>query len=317
MEQIINNPGLEDVGENIFMFLSMKDLAKCQVVCRSFHGFLEKPMFWLKKWIQRGLSKKNQKDWIATIDETKDKELMKIVLLYLKKILKKRDFIDVPCFIDKRRRSMRFLQRNQKSLEKRYHQAFEDKDQGSLQILAPLVKNANAPFPSGSSSFPEHFAGWRPTQIAAFWNWPQILKILAPLSDNLNDTNTGVTSMFLAAAKGRTEIVKVLAPLLANPNTPDDENFTPFGIAASNGHLDVVRILAPFVDDINASQNPEGVAPIFYAIWKRQSELVKLLANLSKNLPTPLYGSLTPIGLAELLGADEIVTILKTVEEAN
>ena len=123
--------------------------------------------------------------------------------------------------------------------------------------------------------------------------------------------------MFLAAAKGRTEIVKVLAPLLANPNTPDDENFTPFGIAASNGHLDVVRILAPFVDDINASQNPEGVAPIFYAIWKRQSELVKLLANLSKNLPTPLYGSLTPIGFAEQLGADEIVAILKTVEEAN
>ena len=98
--------------------------------------------------------------------------------------------------------------------------------------------------------------------------------------------------MFLAAAKGRTEIVKVLAPLLANPNTPSDDNFTPFGIAASNGHLDVVRILAPFVDDINASQNPEGVAPIFYAIWKRQSELVKLLANLSKNLPTLLvYGS--------------------------
>ena len=94
-------------------------------------------------------------------------------------------------------------------------------------------------------------------------------------------------------------------------------NFTPFGIAASNGHLDVVRILAPFVDDINVSQNPTGVAPIFYAIWKRQSELVKLLANLSKNLPTPLYGSLTPIGFAEQLGADEIVAILKTVEEAN
>ena len=94
--------------------------------------------------------------------------------------------------------------------------------------------------------------------------------------------------MFDAVSRGHAEIVEVLAPLLANPNTPDDENFTPFGIAASNGHLDVVRILAPFVDDINASQNPEGVAPIFYAIWKRQSELVKLLANLSKNLPTPL-----------------------------
>ena len=147
MEQIINNPGLEDVGENIFMLLSLKDLAKCQLVSRSFNGFLEKPMFWLKKWIQRGLSKKNQKDWIAAINETKDKELIKIVLLYFKKILKKCDFVDVPCFIDKRRRSMRLLQRNQKSLEKRYHQAFEDEDWGSVQILAPLLENANAPFP--------------------------------------------------------------------------------------------------------------------------------------------------------------------------
>ena len=314
-------------------------------------------MFWLKKWIQRGLSKKNQKDWIATIDETKDKELMKIVLLYLKKILKKQDFIDVPCFIDKRRRSMRFLQRNQKSLEKRYHQAFEDKDQGSLQILAPLVKNANAPFPSGSSSFLGHFAGWRPTQVAASLNWPQILNVLAPLSDNLNDpypdNNVGLTPMFHAASRGHAEIVEVLAPLLSNPNTTNDDSLTPFGIAANKGHLNVVKILTPFVDDLSASQDSNhsfsamgmaalnghlevinflakfvdpsapptdttnGVAPIFNAIMKRQSEAVKLLANLSKHLPTQLFGSFTPIGLAEELGADEIVAILKTVEKAH
>ena len=316
-------------------------------------------MFWLKKWIQRGLSKKNQKDWIAAIDETKDKELIKIVLLYFKKILKKHDFIDVPCFIDKRRRSMRFLQRNQKSLERRYHQAFEDKDQGGLQILAPLVENANAHFTSGSSRFLEHFAGWRPTQIAAVRNWPQILKVLAPLSDNLNDpypgNDTGFTPMYDAAFKGQAEVVEVLTPLLANPNTPPVNNLTPFGIAAKNGHLNVVMILAPYVDDLNASQTtdsdsdhsamglaamaghlevikflaqfvdptapltdtPEGRAPIFHAICRRQSEAVKLLANLSKNLPTPLFGSSTPIEWAEYFGYDEIVAILKTVEEAN
>ena len=162
MEQIINNPGLEDVGENIFMLLSLKDLAKCQLVSRSFNGFLEKPMFWLKKWIQRGLSKKNQKDWIAAINETKDKELIKIVLLYFKKILKKRNFIDVPCFIDRRRRSMRCLQKNQKSLEKHYHQAFEEKDMGSLQILTALMENANVPFPSESSRFLKEFC-WMET----------------------------------------------------------------------------------------------------------------------------------------------------------
>ena len=361
MEQIINNPGLEDVGENIFMLLSLKDLAKCQLVSRSFNGFLEKPMFWLKKWIQRGLSKKNQKDWIAAINETKDKELIKIVLLYFKKILKKRNFMDVPCFIDRRRQSMRFLQRNQKSLEKHYHQAFEDKDMGSLQILAALMENVNVPFPSESSRFLKSFAGWRPTQVAAYLNWPQILNVLAPLSDNLNDpypdNNVGLTPMFDAVSRGHAEIVEVLAPLLANPNTPPVNNHTPFGRAAKNGHLNVVKILTPYVDDLNASQvimnsgdrimsamqiaateghlevinflaqfvdptappsaTTEGKAPIFYAIIERQSEAVKLLANLSKHLPTPLFGSLTPIGLAEEIGAEEIVTVLKTVEKAH
>ena len=257
---------------------------------------------------------------------------------------------------------MRFFQRNQKSLEKRYQQAIEDKDQGSLQILAPLVENANAPFPSGSSRFLKCFAGWKPTQVATCMNWPQILKVLAPLSDNLNDPypgedTGGFTPMFDAASGGQAEIVEVLAPLLANPNTPPVNNFTPFGIAATNGHLDVVMILAPYVDDLNAPQfiisdfdfghsamglaakaghlkvikflaqfvdptalpsgTTDGEAPIFSAIINGQSEAVKLLANLSKHLPTPLFGSFTPIRWEEERGAEEIVTILKNVEKAN
>ena len=153
---------------------------------------------------------------------------------------------------------MRCLQRNQKSLEKHYPKAFEDKDMGSLQILAALMENANVPFPTESSRFLKSFAGWRPTQVAAFLNWPQILNVLAPLSDNLNDpypdNNVGLTPMFHAASRGHAEIVEVLAPLLANPNTPPVNNLTPFGKAASNGHLNVVKILAPYVDDLNASQ---------------------------------------------------------------
>ena len=110
-----------------------------------------------------GLSKKNQKDWIDAFDKTKDTELIKIVLLYFKKILlKKQVSIDIPCFIVKRR---------QKSLEKFYHQAIECKDMGSLQILAPLMKNPNAPFPSGSmarsSRFLKRYAGFTPIQVSS------------------------------------------------------------------------------------------------------------------------------------------------------
>ena len=246
-------------------------------------------MFWLKKWIQRGLSKKNQKDWIAAINDTKDKELIKIVLLYFKKILKKRNFMDVPCFIDRRRQSMRFLQRNQKSLEKHYHQAFEDKDMGSLQILAALMENVNVPFPSESSRFLKSFAGWRPTQVAAYLNWPQILNVLAPLSDNLNDPypddNAGLTPMFDAASRGHAEIVEVLAPLLANPNTPLVNNLTPFGKTAINGHLNVVKILAPYEDDLNAPQfimnsGKRIMSVMEIAAMEGHLEVIKFLAQL-------------------------------------
>ena len=92
MERIINNAGF---AKNIFMMLNLKDLAKCHQVSRSFNGFVENPRFWLKKLISRGLSKKNQKDWIAAIDKTKDTDLIKSVLLYFKKIPKKHNFIDV------------------------------------------------------------------------------------------------------------------------------------------------------------------------------------------------------------------------------
>ena len=193
--------------------------------------------------------------------------------------------------------------------------------------------------------------GMTPICRAAIRGDAEIVSILAPLVANPNAAcDNGVTPIWSAAFKGNAAIVKVLAPLVANPNTAH-AGFTPFvmaapfGIAAIEGHLNVVKILAPFIDDLNASQSELRLSliemaimkghlevirylyqfidineehPIFYAICNRQPEPVKLLANLSKNLPTPLSnGGFTPIELAEELGADEIVAILKTVEKAH
>ena len=140
MERIINNPGFEDIAKNIFMLLNLNDVANCQLVSRSFNGFLENPMFWLKKWITRGLSKKNQKDWITAIDKmdkTKDTEFIKNILLYFKKMLKKCEFIDMPCFIEKRQHSMKYFQKNQKSLEKLFHHSNRWCCQVPWRIWAP------------------------------------------------------------------------------------------------------------------------------------------------------------------------------------
>ena len=55
------------------------------------------------------------------------------------------------------------------SLEKFYHHALEDRGMEGLQILAPLMKNSNAPLPSEpmarSSRFLKQYAGWFKWQL--------------------------------------------------------------------------------------------------------------------------------------------------------
>ena len=328
MERIINNPGFEDIAKNIFMMLNLNDVANCQLVSRSFNGFLENPMFWLKKWITRGLSKKNQRDWITAIDKmdkTKDTELIKNILLYFKKMLKKCEFIDMPCFIDKRKHSLKHLQENQKSLEKLFHQAFEDKDMGSLQLLVPLLKNPNATFPTGSSWFLKKYAGYTPVQVATGLQNSQIIKVLAPLSDNLNNPypfiqvddetslahDDGFTPIYLAAQMGYAEIVEILAPLVANLNTDCNiQKVNPFGIAIKNGHLNVVKILANFVDDLNASRSGTiGLSTIGLAALFGHVEIISFLAQLI-DPTTPDITGMAPIFHAIAFRKKEAVKLL-------
>ena len=52
-------------------------------------------MFVLKKF--RGLSKKNQRDWIKVIEAEKNSEKERIISSYLQWNLKKDVFVDLPC----------------------------------------------------------------------------------------------------------------------------------------------------------------------------------------------------------------------------
>ena len=93
MEQIIQNPGFQHVAEKIFLNLPFEDLLTCQLVNMSTNHIVQNPMFWIKKWILKGLTKKNQDDWIKAIQLTN-------VILYMKKVLhNKGSFLDGPCYI--------------------------------------------------------------------------------------------------------------------------------------------------------------------------------------------------------------------------
>ena len=100
MENLIKNPGLKHLAENIFLYLDYEDIINCQIVSESWNGFLENPMFWLKKWTRRGLSKKNKIGWIKAIRLTKNIKIEHNIVSYMKKVMEKKICMDIPCYIN-------------------------------------------------------------------------------------------------------------------------------------------------------------------------------------------------------------------------
>ena len=87
MEKIITNPGLQHLAENIFWNLDAEDLKICGLINQSCQQILDNPMFWLRKF--EGLSKANQKDWIKVIQSVKNYEKKKKISYYLQWNLQK------------------------------------------------------------------------------------------------------------------------------------------------------------------------------------------------------------------------------------
>ena len=67
MDQIIENPGFQHLTEKILLNLPLKDLIHLKLVNKSLKDILDNPMFWIKKWKLKGLSKENRDDWIKAI----------------------------------------------------------------------------------------------------------------------------------------------------------------------------------------------------------------------------------------------------------
>ena len=85
MENIITNPGLQHLVENIFLDLNYENLKKCQLINhQATNQLLENPMFWIKKCIRNGflVSEECLNDWTNAIQSARrksDKEEKHIV----------------------------------------------------------------------------------------------------------------------------------------------------------------------------------------------------------------------------------------------
>ena len=74
------------------------------------------------------------------------------------------------------------------------------------------------------------------------------------------------------------EVVRLLAKLGANVETPDNDGRTPAWIAAQNGHLEVVKLLAKLGANVETPKN-NGCTPVFIAAQHGHAEVVRVLAE--------------------------------------
>ena len=104
-----------------------------------------------------------------------------------------------------------------------------------------MLEDANAPNPPGSGVIDT------PIGVAVRNGRADIIKILAPLSTNPNTPCRGWTQIYRATVIGDIEVIRALIPWTENPNAPNPAGGTPITSAGLCGHTEIVELLRPFV----------------------------------------------------------------------
>ena len=213
LENIINNPGLQHLAENIFSYLNYKDLESCQRINTSSKLILANPRLWLNKFIQKGMSKKNQNDWIKAIQLTKNTKYEKNIYLYLKSSFAMKKLMDIPCYIDK-----------------------EVIEKSTIYQLSQIEQQICRP--ANQEHIEKYVPGW--------------IQMLAANDYNIHNNIQRKRMMFAAVLGGYLEVVKTLAPLMENPNAPLGRQndifqmtWSPLAFASKHGRLEIIKFLVP------------------------------------------------------------------------
>ena len=226
-ENVIKNPGLQHLAEIIFSYLNYNDIKSCQCINRSSKSILANPKFWLQKLVQLGMSKQNQNDWIKAIKLTKDTDFERNLQLYLKRSLCKRTMIDIPCFIDENT-----MQKSCELINKC----------GSLEYIIKERKKEYI------------IKKYRDDYCLQFEDFtPGCFQALSALQDIYMDS-----FMILLAERNNLSMMKVVSPLLSNPNntatvfpgTRWEWNNTPFVVAACYGNLEIIKFFVSILNNV-------------------------------------------------------------------
>jgi len=252
LEKVLEIPGLQHLAENIFLNLNFKDIISCLQINQSSKSFLDNPSFWIKKFIQRGLSKQNQLDWMSAIQITKNTRFERNISFYLRKILKKEKLKDLPCFINAS------VIENFRTKCGLVHFSGDDDDEikaGRVQVLAPTTNdNLNN---DGSYEFAS-------AVIVTAVNKGHLKQIQAmiPFLDDPNAQFQCNSLYYVTTDRRRWEL-------------------TPFGTASARGHLEIVKFLVPFANNLNATTLQYSIQ---IARSENQHHVVKYLQSIAHEI---------------------------------
>ena len=216
MEKIISNPGLQHLAEKFFWNLDVEDLKICAQINQSCKQILEDAMFWLRKFCH--LSIESQNNWIKIIQSVKKSCYEKVIISYLKWNLKEAVVVhDLQCFWFKKFRSL--SRKNQMDWIKVIE--LEKNSEKDNAIMSYLVWNLKK----------EHLV-----QLPLYSN---------PVAQNYFRKKIMHICQKSGSSHEETEIVKILAPLTDNPNAPNKYGSTPIEIARNE---EIRRILRSFIN---------------------------------------------------------------------
>ena len=224
LENFINNAGLQHLAEKIFLYLNFKDLKAYQLINRSSQSILANPRFWLQKFIQNGMTKKNQNDWIKAIQLTRDTEYESNLQLYLKRSFGMAKLVDIPCYID----------------------------EFALHKASDLIEKFRLKKCSIISSYLSHLGGIKESEFENVT--PGCFQALvARETKNSNLDSFELIQKF--ARVGDLNLIKVFTPLLRDPLGREDKfTYPPIYYASMYGHLEIVKFLVLLSDNLNVIQ---------------------------------------------------------------
>ena len=291
MEKLTENPGFNQLVQNIFIYLNYNTLLSCRMVNHSIKKNIDSPNFWLTKMSLSGMSRKRYLNWCRLIDRLENipndyysggmKEYHEKTTLSLMKM-----FRNYP--------NSYFLPLIPDTVGTILHISVYN---GHTEIVKSLINcimmnNIGETYRNQSQMTPLHYSTKN--------GHTEVVKILLKNFGLFErKSRNGMTATHFAAQSGHIEIVKCLVNYCVQNgrfvNIVNEYGRTPIHLAAQNGHIEIVKILIQFAD-YPVDPDYYGRTPIHLSAKNGHSEIVKILAAQTSNpnsfdmlQQTPIY----------------------------